>query len=190
MEWACVCATGIDNRRATRPDFAIDESISFSFLPPFFHRIDEPREKIKERERERVEKEERFYRVQGLLSTGSETALPTVITRYTHPDIISTNSKLPTDRLPSLSHVHLLFHGEDFASRFLAITLPCLPYSPLIDVSWIHVSPSILGLRKTCASIGLWRGIDESSETLSKDDRWRFEEIYSFLKWNSGSNII
>lgn len=174
---------------ATRRDFAIDESVSFSFLPQFLSSHRRTVRRIKERERERVEKEERFYRVQGLLSTGSETALPTVITRYTHPDIISTNSKcLPIVYRPSRAYTYSstvrISHPASWQSRYLACLIPlsstCRGSTFLLrSLAYVKPAPrSVYGEELTSLP-----------NSFAKDDRWRFEEIYSFLERNSGSNI-
>lgn len=165
---SCVPLESIIDSHDFHPDFPVETHSSFpiSFVASSARRVTNKGE----RERGGFTEFRLFFR-------RAETALLTVITRYTHPDIISTNSNAYRS---SLSRTRTLPRGGDFASWQ---SRRCLPYSPLIHVSWMYVllfDPP--GLRKTCASIGLWRVVDKTLKSLSDFALGRAKRTIDFEK--------
>lgn len=168
MSPSCVPLESIIDSHDFHPDFPVETRSSFpiSFVASSARRVTNKGE----RERGEFTEFRLFFR-------RAETALLTVITRYTHPDIISTNSNTYRS---SLSRTRTLPRGGDFASWQ---SRRCLPYSLLIHVSWMYVllfDPP--GLRKTCASIGLWRVVDKTLKSLSDFALGRAKRTIDFEK--------
>lgn len=154
MSPSCVPLESIIDSHDFHPDFPVETHSSFpiSFVASSARRVTNKGE----RERGGFTEFRLFFR-------RAETALLTVITRYTHPDIISTNSNAYRSSTVPLAYT---YSSTRWGFRFLAITpLPALfPSHPRVVDVLLFDPP---GLRKICASIGLWRVVDKALKSLS-----------------------